>query len=270
MIFGLAFVAVERSQPAHSPGYPQDTKETERAAGKQEAGLWEKTTSDPTAFYTFLLVVVTAALAGVSVIQAGFLLRTDKTARISADAAHRAANAAAQQNRISDSSLRLNRAWMTFDSFNTFPMLEHPLGRMPMKEGLAIQGIWHNSGITPARNVTAFQNVTLRAELQSADRTPIVSQKESAAPIGLIGPNKTLSSPLWVFNDHELAAFRRDGATALLYAKVTYFDVFDPDIQRHTEIAIELSCQGSVVDKRTGQTSLNVQGRVLGSQSTAS
>lgn len=54
---------------------------------------WNWTTQDPVSFYTFLLAIFTAALVSVSAVQIRFLIRADRTARISAIAARRAANA---------------------------------------------------------------------------------------------------------------------------------------------------------------------------------
>jgi hypothetical protein len=64
---------------------------------KHEESLWDKTTSDPTALYTLLLAIFTAALAGASIFQGYFLIRADRTARTTADAALAAANAAKTQ-----------------------------------------------------------------------------------------------------------------------------------------------------------------------------
>jgi hypothetical protein len=56
--------------------------------------IWERTWEDPVAFYTFVLGIFTALLAIVSATQIYFLIRADKTARISADAAALNAKAA--------------------------------------------------------------------------------------------------------------------------------------------------------------------------------
>lgn len=56
--------------------------------------IWDRTWDDPVAFYTFVLGIFTALLAVISAVQIAFLLRADKTTRISANAAMLAANAA--------------------------------------------------------------------------------------------------------------------------------------------------------------------------------
>jgi hypothetical protein len=56
--------------------------------GERLSIIWERTWDDPVAFYTFILGIFTALLATVSLAQIGFLLRADKTARITAEAAN--------------------------------------------------------------------------------------------------------------------------------------------------------------------------------------
>jgi len=64
------------------------------ALGKEDRkSFWERTTDDPVAAFTAALVLFTAVLAGVSMIQVRFLIRADETARIAATAAKRSADA---------------------------------------------------------------------------------------------------------------------------------------------------------------------------------
>jgi hypothetical protein len=55
--------------------------------------FWERTASDPVAFFTFTLTVVTLALGAISIRQFHYLKRSDATARIAAEAARNSANA---------------------------------------------------------------------------------------------------------------------------------------------------------------------------------
>ncbi len=67
--------------------------------------IWDRTWDDPVAFYTFILSIFTALLAIVSFTQIYFLTRSDKTARIAADAAKEAAEASARQASIAENAL---------------------------------------------------------------------------------------------------------------------------------------------------------------------
>jgi hypothetical protein len=49
--------------------------------------IWDRTWEDPVAFYTFVLSIFTALLAIISATQIAFLIRADRTARITAEAA---------------------------------------------------------------------------------------------------------------------------------------------------------------------------------------
>ena len=63
-------------------------------SGRELAIIWDRTWSDPVAFYTFVLSIFTGLLAIIALIQIGFLIRSNKTARITAEAAKQSADAA--------------------------------------------------------------------------------------------------------------------------------------------------------------------------------
>ncbi len=94
-VLGLAALAVRSSQQTHNPSYGERTEEAEKGDhGKEDRkSFWERTTDDPVAAFTAALVLFTAVLAGVSMIQVRFLIRADETARIAATAAKRSADA---------------------------------------------------------------------------------------------------------------------------------------------------------------------------------
>ncbi len=75
--------------PAHSADH-EPTKTLRNRLSK----IWARTWDDPVAFYTFVLSIFTGLLAVVSAVQIGFLIRSDGTARRSADAATLSAKAA--------------------------------------------------------------------------------------------------------------------------------------------------------------------------------
>jgi hypothetical protein len=90
-LFGLSIYGVASSSPSpqNKPTIETAKQEPEKDTPKEHPAetFWERTTSDPLDLYTLLLAVFTAALVGVSAIQITFLLRADKTARMSAEAA---------------------------------------------------------------------------------------------------------------------------------------------------------------------------------------
>ena len=90
---------------AKGTGQPTDQQaqnHTNSAAVNQSPpseSFWQWTTHDAVAFYTFVLSLFTGALVLVSAVQIWFLIRADKTARISADAAKASADVIPQLER---------------------------------------------------------------------------------------------------------------------------------------------------------------------------
>jgi hypothetical protein len=106
----LCGVAFGQSSPSPTPPAEQHQNSAKQhAAAKAEnnqpaktlrqrfSNIWEKTWEEPVAFYTLVLTAFTGLLAIVSFAQGIFLVRADKTARISANAANLSAKAAIGQ-----------------------------------------------------------------------------------------------------------------------------------------------------------------------------
>jgi hypothetical protein len=99
VVASLFWIAVLGWQSSYS--FPENEKqrcyeEAKKSGHKNEEckTFWERTTSDPVAFFTFTLTVVTLALGAISVRQFYYLRRADETARIAANAADLSARAA--------------------------------------------------------------------------------------------------------------------------------------------------------------------------------
>ncbi len=99
VIASLLWIAVLGWQSSYS--LPENEKqrcyEEARKPGHKDEEcktFWERTTSDPIAFFTFTLSIVTLALGVISFRQFYYLRRSDETARIAANAADLSARAA--------------------------------------------------------------------------------------------------------------------------------------------------------------------------------
>jgi hypothetical protein len=139
---------------------------SEKHASKNEKGywheLWRKTTDDPIAFFTFWLVVLTAVLSVAAVVQFFFLLRADKTARISAEAAKKSANVAR------DTLIVNNRPWMAVSISIGSDLTYDQQG----DARVVIVFMLKNVGNSPAANVT------VHAEIVPVFGDPMPFQKE--------------------------------------------------------------------------------------------
>jgi hypothetical protein len=101
-IVALMFFYASPSSTPQAP-YQQHSEKNEPVQNKRETEkpFWQKATTDPVAAFTLFLVIFTAVLSGVSVIQLRLLMRgetiatnTAQAAKDSADAAQKSANAA--------------------------------------------------------------------------------------------------------------------------------------------------------------------------------
>lgn len=96
--WSVAMVAIPENQNQHvtqANAQPQEAaKEHKPSKSFRErlSVIWDRTWDDPVAFYTFVLSIFTGLLAVVSGTQIFFLLRTDRTARMTAQAARDSAD----------------------------------------------------------------------------------------------------------------------------------------------------------------------------------
>lgn len=87
------------------PSAPPKTSQTSQQPGKKSAensylyDAWEWATHDATSVYTFFLALFTGVVGTTAIVQIRYLKRADETARISADAAKQAADAAVATER---------------------------------------------------------------------------------------------------------------------------------------------------------------------------
>ncbi|MEA2885272.1 MAG: hypothetical protein QOH32_4528 [Bradyrhizobium sp.] len=98
-LFWVGVFVWQSTQPAHHKGAGSQPCEGTKSECAKAA------TDERIADYTWWLAVLNAALVTVAAVQGYFLLRSDKTARIAANAAEQAATAAGRQARIAESAL---------------------------------------------------------------------------------------------------------------------------------------------------------------------
>lgn len=125
-----------------------------RANGYREQQTFNKSapvsTDDRIADYNYWLTILTAVLAGASIFQFWFLIRSDKTARIVADAARDAGIAAVESNEISRRAIDADqRPWIEPRN----PRLVGTIMRIENRFYTAIDVTAVNCGRAPATNV---------------------------------------------------------------------------------------------------------------------
>ncbi len=159
-VFTFSTACSNQSQTQNARDIHQDR--VRPCKGKDTETLWDKTTADPIALYTFWLAVFTSVLAIVSGIQIFFLINADKTARLSADAAKKSADAAIKSAdvairsaEISEKSLMAaNRPWITVDIAAGGPITYNVNG-----VNFTILYILKNTGNSPATRVNVDPKV---------------------------------------------------------------------------------------------------------------
>lgn len=166
----LALMFFYASPPATSPPPHQQHAEKNQPIqddGEAKKPFWEKVTIDPVAAFTLFLVVFTAVLSGVGVIQLKLLTRAETVAEKSANAAKESAEVA------KNTLIASNRPWMSLDvelagdlSFDT------PILGANNKWSIPITYRTRNIGHSPATDVSFFAAIIPFTLPHFANKTP--------------------------------------------------------------------------------------------------
>ena len=157
----IALMFFYGSPPASSESPQQQNAEENKAVknqGEAEKPFWEKATTDPVAAFTLFLVIFTAVLSAVGVIQLKMLVRAETLAEKSAQAAKDSAEAALKQIDLMKTD---QRPWISLDM-----LPEGPLVRDVNGWNFIVRYTLNNAGKSPAFNVDFIAVMVPLAEVQ--------------------------------------------------------------------------------------------------------
>lgn len=214
-IFVIGFT-LSRNPPANPP---QSQGERSQASPQSDCPktFWEKLADDPTAFFTMVLAVLTATLAGGSVAQIYFLLSADRTTRLAARAAIKSAEVAARTvssiENITEKQLR------------AYVLVESAVDGVTKEQFITGDITFKNFGQTPALNVIIRRGI---------DILPIKGTKTSdnlkSLPPTVLGP-ESRTSAIAVLQDviakvAKISIRDRNAFSIIVFRSVEYQDVF--------------------------------------------
>jgi hypothetical protein len=181
------------------------------------------TANDRIADYTGRLALFTFALVIISSVQIYFLTRSDKTARLSAEAAKGSAETADRALRITQ------RAFVFAQGFGSGPNI-HPSG-----DGDRVEEYWFFAPVVNVGNTPAT-NARIRIDTQTF---PTIKNREPffAHPIGgsqaVIGPRIEIKSQYRTVPIEVLLQVWRNEAELYVWTFLEYRDIFDPEVVHH-------------------------------------
>jgi hypothetical protein len=203
----------------------QECYDAAKASGRKTEeckSVWERTTSDPVALYTFGVFIFTGIL-GISTI---FLWRVTRTT----------ANAAQKSAEISEQALIVTQR--AFIRVANYPWLWRGDHARPGKYFYDITPIIENFGNTPT--------VGAKINVNSALRDTILPEYfdfsyQGEAGDTLVGPKQTIGASRAEILDDDLLAVQKMEKFFYIWGVITYRDVFETTPLRTTEFCTEIS-----------------------------
>jgi hypothetical protein len=187
-----------------------DQDKPTKTFGEALSIIWNRTWDDPVAFYTFVLAIFTALLAIVSSTQIVFLIRTDKTARIAAEAADRSAKAIAvvEQAYVYPVIIAHGAIEECIRNALVFYEGDHTKDDVPTPETAEITFQFKNFGKTPAILKSAFVAFGVPphgALIGIAIAESVLASLEETGPLNsqmLVGINRKQAQHILVHTGH--------------------------------------------------------------------
>jgi hypothetical protein len=236
--FGAMFVppvrAPVQAEQAEQHELPADQQNKTLILRQRLTTIWTTTLEDPVAFYAFVLSIFTAFLAFASVGQIWFLIRTGKTARISADAAKQA----------SEVAMAGQRAYVIPEPY--FTPDDARLGQHLRDVKFGVR--WMNTGNLPTRNLRNHIDYRIvEGELPSDfefpdDAPPIVSATLLVPRQVVFGPHIPRD---WDITADQIAAIRSGEKNLYIFGWAKYFDGFPGTPERVTKFCYMVRVTGN-------------------------
>jgi hypothetical protein len=261
LIATLFWVGVLGWQAAYAPSEVEkrQCEETAHKSGHKTdecKSLWQRTTSDPVAFFTLWLVIFTAGLTVSTILlwragekQARHTRRAfavqSRDMRDSIVAAQRSAD-------IAMLAAGSERAWLSMEKVNVASMESGTLDGVPFQKGIGFSIRWVNRGRSPAirANSRVMQKVVKTEESDIAPRFEAQwVGYEGNIPIG---PGDGTNSGSQTIVDDVVDALYASKVAIFLYAMTRYEDVFNRGVERKTEVCVRIRFRGHMVDRQTG------------------
>jgi hypothetical protein len=211
------FVWQSSQPPNHTSAASQHCEGTKSECAKT-------TTDERIADYTWWLAVLTAGLVCAGVVQFGFLIRGDNTARIAANAAERAAKATEDSVEVGrDTAKRQLRAYVTVNGVVRTKDPGNPNG-----EGFAVMIEIKNNGQTPASNSLQWAQIEIK-EFPLQSPLPIHCLQNPTR--GILPPGSDTKNLMFPTFDRNLTTIEENAILAnhtaiYVYGETDYLDVF--------------------------------------------
>jgi hypothetical protein len=224
-----------------------EKNEPKKYNGETDKSIWEKARTDPVAFFTLWLVIFTAVLSGVSVIQLKLLVRGETVAEKSANAANKSAE-------IAERALIAGQRAFVSVSFE-------PSGNQDLETGKItfwnFTPIWYNAGDTPTRNMqnhisSKTFDGPLSSEWDFPDLLAATAPPEDRlpTPIGAAPKGAVRGQTVGGISIDHMREIIAETKQLYMWGWASYNDVFPRTPMHVTRFAVQILVGGDPTDNK--------------------
>ncbi len=232
-------------QAAYAPSEVEKQKcydAAEHGGHKSEEckSLWEKATTDPVAFFTLWLVIFTGGLTVSTVLlwRAGekqFGLLSENAAEQSRQMEASSAATAEAAKR----TLESDRAWLTWKYYTAANLINTTMSGKYHRHSFGFAAGWENTGRSPAqqvRTINMVKVIDLNSDIPFFEPT----SEDLITTDTARGVGDKISGILLAIGDTDTADVVAGRKKVIFFSRVTYVDVFNPEIERISETCFDI------------------------------
>jgi len=257
LIGSVFWAAVLGWQAAYAPTDAEKQKcydAAEHAGHKTEEcrSFWERSTSDPVAFFTLVLAISTIGLWSATV----FLYRAGekqsgharRSAAIQSRDMQASIKVAQQSADVAKQALFAQRAELAVDRFlGDAEVTANENGQLTIT-GYRFVVVWQNTGASVASIRRMDSSFAVgNGDVHEGELDQMVPSNEAASNTTIVrrlGSGQTCVGPSQTRPISEVLDLFHGRARLFLYTGIFYSDIFEPEKIRHTEVLVEVTTMG--------------------------
>lgn len=165
-------------------------------------------------------------------------------------------------------TVRSDRAWLVPHGFITAGLGGAFVDGEPVENGIGIVARWSNAGRSPAlrSECEAYSKMLSASDPipQFSPRSRVPGEMQRQAPVG---PGGGVTSDMMAFSDAESDQIRAGAVRLVVWSRVEYSDIHQPETRHHTELCVLVDYNGEITEN--GVTRPNFRFAPIGPQNTA-
>jgi hypothetical protein len=146
-------------------------------------------------------------------------------------------------------TLWADRAWMAFELLQVDDLTNSVIDGKPVEKAMRFAVLWKNCGRSPAIGDTVFIDYKIVPHDSPVPTFKPRTATEHEKAGHVVGPGKAINAPHFALEQAKIQRIEDEVDDLYVYSRVSYFDVFQPQTLRWTELCVQVEFNGRSIEK---------------------